>query len=61
MGVKITDDFLETEGGERVQFSFGTDEKRSTDQSNNQRFVPSIGNIEKATYVYVSFKKLCEL
>ena len=55
MGVKITDDFLETEGGERVQFSFGTDEKRSTDQSNNQRFVPSVGN-----YIFVSFKKLCE-
>jgi len=33
VGVKITDDFLQTEGGERVQFSFGTDEKISTDQS----------------------------
>ena len=33
VGVKITDDFLETEAGEKVQFSFSTVEKRATDES----------------------------
>ena len=32
VGVKITDDFLETEAGDKVQFSFSTVEKRSTDE-----------------------------
>ena len=36
VGVKITDDFLETEAGEKVQFSFGTFEKRLTDESYNE-------------------------
>ena len=35
VGVKITDDFLETEAGEKVQFSFDTVEKRSTDEIYN--------------------------
>ena len=36
VGVKITDDFLETEAGEKVQFAFGTVEKRSNDESYNE-------------------------
>ena len=36
VGVKIADDFLETEAREKVQFSFGTVEKRSIDESYNE-------------------------